>query len=71
MKNRYQSFTILLNRITRNIHKIKTEEMNRFDLKSAHVSCLYYLYTSSKPLTSKELCGCCNEDKALISRSLG
>lgn len=70
MKDRYQNFTILLNQITRSIHKIKTEEMNRFDLKSAHVSCLYYLYTSEKPLTSKELCDSCDEDKALISRSL-
>ncbi|MDE5547259.1 MAG: MarR family transcriptional regulator, partial [Anaeroplasmataceae bacterium] len=39
-------------------------------LKSAHVSCLYYLYSSEKPLTSKELCEICDEDKALISRSL-
>ncbi|MDE6408319.1 MAG: MarR family transcriptional regulator [Anaeroplasmataceae bacterium] len=70
MKNRYQDFTVLLNKITRSIHKIKTEEMNRFDLKSAHVSCLFYLYTSEKPLTSKELCEVCDEDKALISRSL-
>lgn len=70
MKNRYQNFTVLLNQITRSIYKIKTEEMNRFDLKSAHVSCLYYLYTSEKPLTSKELCESCDEDKALISRSL-
>lgn len=70
MKNRYQNFTVLLNQITRSIYKIKAEEMNRFDLKSAHVSCLYYLYTSERALTSKELCECCDEDKALISRSL-
>ncbi|MDE6661533.1 MAG: MarR family transcriptional regulator [Anaeroplasmataceae bacterium] len=70
MKNRYQNFTVLVNQITRSIHKIKAEEMNQFDLKSAHVSCLYYLYTSEKPLTSKELCEVCDEDKALISRSL-
>ncbi|MDE6241567.1 MAG: MarR family transcriptional regulator [Anaeroplasmataceae bacterium] len=70
MQNRYQNFTVLLNQISRSIYKIKAEEMNRFDLKSAHVSCLYYLYTSDKPLTSKELCDSCNEDKALISRSL-
>ncbi|MDE7384609.1 MAG: MarR family transcriptional regulator [Anaeroplasmataceae bacterium] len=70
MKNRYQNFTVLLNQISWSIHKIKTEEMNHFDLKSAHVSCLYYLYSSEKPLTSKELCEVCDEDKALISRSL-
>lgn len=70
MENRYQIFTVLLNQITRSIHKIKTEQMIQFDLKSAHVSCLYYLYTLDKELTSKELCDACNEDKAHISRAL-
>lgn len=43
--------------------------MAEFDLKSPHVSCLYYLYTY-KSLTAKELCDLCDEDKASISRSL-
>ncbi len=70
MENRFQIFTILINQITRSIHKIKTEEMKKFGLKSSHVSCLYYLYKSNGILTSKHLCDMCNEDKALISRSL-
>lgn len=43
--------------------------MSEFDLKSSHVSCLYYLYRQNS-LTAKELCDLCGEDKANISRSL-
>ena len=56
-------------KINRSIRKIKTEEMAEFNLKSPHVSCLYYLY-KSESLTAKELCDICEEDKANISRSI-
>lgn len=69
MEERFEIFTVLLNRINRNIRKIKNEEMAKYELRSPHVSCLYYLYIS-KELTSKELCERCEEDKATISRSL-
>lgn len=69
MVERFETFTILLNRINRNIRKIKNEEMANYELRSPHISCLYYLYTSDG-LTSKELCERCEEDKATISRSL-
>ena len=66
---RFQTFTVLINNICRNIRKIKTEEMQEHDLKSPHVSCFYYLYKAHS-LTAKELCDICDEDKAAISRSL-
>jgi len=69
MNERFEIFTVLLNRINRNIRKIKNEEMKNYELRSPHISCLYYLYTS-EGITSKELCGRCEEDKATISRSL-
>ncbi len=69
MGDRFETFTVLLNRINRNIRKIKNIEMTNYDLRSPHISCLYYLYTS-EGLTSKELCERCEEDKATISRSL-
>jgi DNA-binding MarR family transcriptional regulator len=69
MDERFETFTVLLNRINRNIRKIKNEEMAKFELRSPHISCLYYLYIS-KELTSKDLCERCEEDKATISRSL-
>ncbi len=69
MVERFETFTVLLNRINRNIRKIKNEEMANYELRSPHISCLYYLYIS-KELTSKDLCERCEEDKATISRSL-
>ena len=38
-------------------------------MRSAHVSCLYYIY-SMGGVTSAELCEHCEEDKATISRAL-
>ena len=69
MQNRFKLFTVLTTRINRFIKKIKAEEMAEFNLKSTHVSCLYYLYVESS-LTAKELCDICDEDKGAISRSL-
>ena len=69
MDERFETFTVLLNRINRNIRKIKNEEMKNYDLRSPHISCLYYLFISEE-LTSKDLCERCEEDKATISRSL-
>lgn len=69
MQERFETFTVLINRISRNIRKIKNQEMAEYNLRSAHVSCLYYLY-SSKGLTATDLCERCEEDKATISRAL-
>ena len=66
---RFERFTVLIANITRSIRKIKTEEMARWNLRSHHVSCIYYMYTKGA-LTSKKLCDICNEDKANISRSI-
>ncbi|MBQ9112785.1 MAG: MarR family transcriptional regulator [Clostridia bacterium] len=69
MEERFQIFTVLIASINRSIKKIKTEEMAEFNLKSPHVSCLYYLHKNDG-LTAKELCDICEEDKANVSRSV-
>lgn len=69
MQARFETFTILINRISRNIRKIKNQEMAEYKLRSAHVSCLYYLYSAER-LTATDLCERCEEDKATISRAL-
>lgn len=69
MKERFETFTVLIAKISRNIRKIKNQEMAEYDLRSPHISCLYYLY-SAESLTATELCERCEEDKATISRSL-
>lgn len=66
---RFELFTVLVANASRYIHKIKSEEMQEFNLKSSHVSCLYYLY-KLKSLTAKEICDMCGEDKANISRTV-
>ena len=69
MQERFETFTVLINRISRNIRKIKNQEMAEYNLRSAHVSCLYYLYIH-KGATATDLCERCEEDKATISRAL-
>ena len=69
MEGRFETFTVLISSINRCIKKIKAEEMAEYDLKSIHVSCLYYLH-KNESLTAKKLCELCDEDKANISRSL-
>lgn len=69
MNERFETFTVLINRISRNIRKIKNQEMAEYHLRSSHISCLYYLYGAAG-LTATDLCERCEEDKATISRAL-
>ena len=69
MEERFETFTVLIARISRSIKRIKAEEMADFSLKGPHVSCLYYL-SQCGSMTAAELCERCDEDKAAISRSL-
>ena len=69
MEDRFETFTVLINRISRNIRKIKNQEMAEHGLRSAHISCLYHLYKVEK-ITATELSERCEEDKATISRAL-
>ena len=69
MNERFETFTVLIAKISRSIRAIKNREMEEYGLRSAHVSCLYYLYETDG-LTATELCERCEEDKATISRAL-
>ena len=69
MKDRYQIFTGLITKISREIRRIKTEEMMLFGLSNTHVSCMYYLYKENA-LSAKELMDICLEDKAALSRTI-
>ena len=69
MKDRFEEFTVLVSNLNRCIYRLKTEEMAKYNLKSSHVSCLYYIFKNGS-LTAKELCDLCGEDKANISRTL-
>ena len=69
MLQRFETFTVLIANISRSIRKIKTLEMESLNLKSTHVSCLYYLYREGA-MTAAALCELCEEDKANISRAI-
>lgn len=69
MEQRFETFTVLITKINRNIRKIKNREMAEYNLKSPHISCIYFIYLSGG-LTATELCERCEEDKATVSRSL-
>lgn len=69
MNERFETFTVLISRISRNIRKIKNQEMAEYNLRSVHVSCLYYIYRTNH-ITATGLCEKCEEDKATISRAL-
>ena len=69
MQDRFESFTVLVSKASREVRRIKTEVMSSFNLKSPHVSVIYYLYVGGA-MTSKEICDICDEDKGAISRSI-
>ena len=69
MTERFETFTVLINRISRNIRKIKNQEMAEYNLRNSHVSCLYFIYMAGE-ITATELCEKCEEDKATISRAI-
>lgn len=70
MEQRFEMFTMLIAKLSRNIKKIKSCEMAKYNLKTPHVSCLYYMYKYNAPVTAKLLAEICDEDKGAISRSI-
>ena len=62
MEQRFETFTVLINRIGRSIKRLKAGQMAQLELKGPYVSCLYYLYRCG-PMTAAELCERCDEDK--------
>ncbi len=70
MNERYDRFTALVAAISQDIQKIKMLEMQKFGLKSGHVSCLHRLYGTPEGLTPGQLTELCDIDKAAVSRYL-
>ena len=70
MINRFEIFTTQIAKISRNVRRIKHEEMKKYNLKSLHVSCLYYCLRHNGKLTATKLCEVCDEDKATVSRAI-
>ncbi len=69
MATKYNNFKVLITKIARGIHKVEEKEMQQINLKSQHISCLYYLSLSDK-LRAKDIVDYYLEDKGQVSRSL-
>jgi DNA-binding MarR family transcriptional regulator len=69
MATKYNNFKVLITRIARGIHRVEENEMKQINLKSQHISCLYYLSLSEK-LRAKDIVDLYLEDKGQVSRSL-
>lgn len=67
---RFDTFTLSIMALNRQVQKIKDLEMSRFGLKGSHVMLMYFLGQNEEGLTSSELSRLCMEDKAAVSRSL-
>lgn len=69
MQEEFKKLTVLINRVNRNIRRIKSRGITEYGLRGAHVSCLHYLYEHDGAIASN-LCKGCREDKATVSRAL-
>lgn len=65
---RFSPFVLTIDRISKNIKRIKDSAMEKYNLRSAHVMCLFNLVKSKDGLNSTELAEACGVDKAFISR---
>ena len=66
---RFETFSMLITKINRNMRKLKSQEMRQFNLRSSHVHYIYYLY-KEKALSLKQLSEICVSDKAAVSRGI-
>ncbi len=70
MENRFENFTYLIIKLSKQIQRIKAIEVEEYGLKAIHVMCLFHLKNNSNGLTSNKLTALTLEDKAAISRAI-
>ncbi len=69
MLERFEEFTLLINKINKDIKRIKLKELKNYGLKGAQLDFIYYLGKNSG-LQFKEICKVINADKAFVSRNI-
>ena len=70
MLQEFEEFVIGITKCYKFIQKIKMLEMTEFDLRGAHMMCIYFLHRHPEGLTASQLSQLCAEDKGAISRTL-
>ena len=68
--DRYVAFSTYIEKLYKDIQKVKAERMNRFGLRSTDVSVLIMASRHPDGLTVTELAGECGVDKAVVSRAM-
>ncbi|WP_248922857.1 MarR family winged helix-turn-helix transcriptional regulator [Olsenella intestinalis] len=70
MSKRFESFVGMISSLSKEITRLKNEEMRRFGLNGTDGMCLYYLAKRPEGVTSAELARMMGVDRAVVSRAL-
>ena len=68
--DRYVAFSTYIEKLYKDIQKVKTDRMNRFGLRGTDVSVLIMASRHPEGLTVTELACECGVDKAVVSRAM-
>lgn len=71
MSERFDRFSLAISEISRNWHKLTSNEMEKFGLKGPHSIYLSTLARYPDGLTGPMICDLCGKDKADVSRMMG
>lgn len=70
MLDRFERFSLAISEINRHWHKLATEELTPYGLKSAHATYLTAMARHPEGITVPELCNECGKDKSDASRMI-
>lgn len=70
MLERFETFSFAISEISKNWHKLTTDEMEKYGLKGPHAIYLLVMAKYEKGLTAPQICELCGRDKADVSRTM-
>lgn len=70
MVERFEKFSFLISEVSRNWHKIASDEMEKYGLKGPHSVYLLTMYRYPDGVTAPQLCELCGKDKSDVSRMM-
>lgn len=70
MIERFETFSLAISDISKQWHKLTTEEMGKYGLKGPHSIYLLVMAKYEEGLTAPQLCEYCGRDKADVSRAM-
>ncbi len=70
MLDRFERFVSVISGISRNLHRITTEEMEKYGLKGSYAVYLVAMQKHSEGITAARLSEICEKNKAAVSRAV-